>query len=96
MALPNGICKYLDENTNLCLQYSIRPIFCNVDAFYDKFLSKKISREEFYLQNEIACNHLMYSKKENHEPVERIITINEMPLRILKKFEDLKNVTIIP
>lgn len=55
MVLPNGICKHLDEETNLCRIYSTRPVFCNVDSFYDKYLSQKMTREEFYRQNKQAC-----------------------------------------
>lgn len=55
MVLPSGVCKHLDEETNLCRIYSARPIFCNVDAFYDKYLSGKMTREEFYRQNKQAC-----------------------------------------
>ena len=55
MVLPSGVCKYLDEETNLCRIYSARPIFCNADAFYDKYLSDKLTRQEFYRQNKKAC-----------------------------------------
>lgn len=55
MVLPSGVCKHLDEETNLCRIYSERPIFCNVDAFYDKYLRGKMTREEFYRQNKGAC-----------------------------------------
>ena len=55
MVLPSGVCKHLNEETNLCRIYSARPTFCNVDAFYDKYLSGKITREEFYRQNKQAC-----------------------------------------
>ena len=55
MVLPNGVCNHLDEESNLCRIYSTRPIFCNVEAFYDKYLIKKMTREEFYRQNKDAC-----------------------------------------
>ena len=55
MALPDGSCKHLDKLTNLCKIYNERPIFCRVDEYYDKFLSDKMTREEFYRQNKDIC-----------------------------------------
>jgi len=55
MAKPDGICKYLDESINLCTIYNERPIFCRVDDFYEKNLSDKMSREEFYRLNKEIC-----------------------------------------
>ena len=52
----DGVCKHLKEN--LCEIYSERPIFCNVEAYYEKFLSEKISREEFYKKNREICEAL--------------------------------------
>lgn len=53
--LDNGVCKYLDEKTNLCTRYEKRPIYCNVDGFYEMYLKDKMTREEFYQQNLEAC-----------------------------------------
>ncbi len=52
----DGVCKHLKDN--LCEIYPQRPIFCNIDAYYEKFLSKTISREEFYKQNLEVCRRL--------------------------------------
>lgn len=60
MALSNGICKYLNQATNLCTIYKNRPIFCNVDAFYDKFLKNKIFKDEFYAANKTECRKLQF------------------------------------
>lgn len=49
----DGVCKHLKNN--LCEIYSERPIFCNVDAYWEKFLTEEISREEFYKINRAAC-----------------------------------------
>ena len=54
----DGICKNFDETTNLCKIYDARPIFCNVDAYYEKFLSNSMSREEFYVLNKKICAEL--------------------------------------
>ncbi|MBQ4404594.1 MAG: YkgJ family cysteine cluster protein [Selenomonadaceae bacterium] len=52
----DGVCKHLKNN--LCEIYSERPIFCNVDAYYEKFLADKMTREEFYGMNYIFCDEL--------------------------------------
>ena len=53
----DGICKHLTAE-NLCEIYSERPIFCNIDACYDKYLSKIMSREDFHELNRAACERL--------------------------------------
>ena len=58
MALSNGICKYLNQETNLCTIYNNRPIFCNVDAFYEKYLKNKMPINEFYAKNKSECKKL--------------------------------------
>lgn len=54
----DGICKNFDEATNLCTIYADRPIFCNVDAWYEKFLAKTMSRRDFYELNKKFCAEL--------------------------------------
>ena len=63
LAKSNGVCKYLDEATNLCTIYDERPIFCRVDELYEKEFSGRISREEFYSLNKEQC------KKFREEPL---------------------------
>lgn len=58
LALPNGICKYLNQKTNLCTIYKDRPIYCNVDKYYEKYLFDKISKQEFYDMNKKECDKL--------------------------------------
>lgn len=53
----DGVCKHLRED-NLCAIYNQRPIICNVDAYYEKYLSNTISREDFYKMNYKACKNL--------------------------------------
>lgn len=54
----DGVCKYYDEVTHLCKIYSERPIFCNVDKFYDTFLFAEYTKEEFYIANYESCKML--------------------------------------
>ena len=62
----DGVCKHLTAD-NLCAIYAERPIFCNIDAYYDKFLSKRMSREEFYELNRAACRRLKNPDKATDE-----------------------------
>lgn len=54
----DGVCRYLDENTNLCTIYEIRPIECRVQDYYKKYLSKYISWLEFIEINKNICKDL--------------------------------------
>lgn len=58
MADPDGVCKYLNRDTNLCRVYAERPLFCNVDLYYDTCLKDKMPREKFYQQNLECCQSL--------------------------------------
>ena len=94
MVLPNGVCKFLNDKTNLCQIYSTRPIFCNVDAYYDKFLSHVMSREEFYRQNKLACQKLRSSKdlSDNSCLSRKIFSLEELPEYLQKKLIGSVNV----
>ena len=58
LALPDDSCKFLDHEKNLCTIYYERPIFCRVDECYEKFLSDKISRADYYALNKESCKKL--------------------------------------
>lgn len=53
----NGMCRYFDTKSNLCLIYPIRPIICNIQIGY-KILFNNISFEEFIYRNIKGCNFL--------------------------------------
>ena len=55
MALPNGVCKWLDSSTKHCKIYAHRPLICNVDAAYEEIYSSTMTREEFYALNKAEC-----------------------------------------
>ena len=59
----DGVCRYFDDNTKLCLIYSQRPIICNVDEFYNSYYTGKMTKEEFYKLNYEGCREL----KERYE-----------------------------
>ena len=88
MVLPNGVCKFFDEDKNLCKIYSTRPIFCNVDAFYEKFLSEKISRQKFYDQVKNACKKLREKNFILDKPSRRIISAEDLPKNLKLKIEN--------
>ena len=54
----DGVCRHFDETTKLCKIYANRPIICNVDEIYDRFLNKKISRKAFHDLNYAVCRQL--------------------------------------
>lgn len=51
----DGICKFLDETSNLCSIYKDRPIVCQIEAYYKRYLTKKMSWEQFVNLNIEAC-----------------------------------------
>ncbi len=61
----NGVCKFLDSETNLCKIYESRPckiyesrpLICRVDEAYKKLYSH-IPLKEFYVKNAEVCNAL--------------------------------------
>ena len=58
LADDRGVCKFLDEEKNLCKIYKSRPLFCNVDAMYKVFFEDKMTLEEFYKINYEVCEKL--------------------------------------
>lgn len=62
MVNADGVCLYLNQETNLCRIYEHRPIFCNVDAYYDKYLTDTMTREEYYALNKEICDKFRNEK----------------------------------
>lgn len=59
----DGVCRHLDEYSNLCSIYEKRPLKCNVDAFYREKLNGIISIDEYYEKNYIVCKSLKNRKE---------------------------------
>ena len=55
LALPSGICKHFNQETNLCTIYKDRPIICNVDSYYDFYIEGVMTRKMFYKLNKDMC-----------------------------------------
>ncbi|MGN8504347.1 YkgJ family cysteine cluster protein [Helicobacter pylori] len=53
----NGVCKFLDLETNLCKIYETRPLICRIDEAHKKLYSH-IPLKEFYAKNAEICNAL--------------------------------------
>jgi len=51
----DGICKFLDEKTNLCKIYENRPLICRVDDMYKEYFYKYLTKDEYYELNLKAC-----------------------------------------
>jgi len=54
----DGVCKYYEFATHKCSIYHERPLLCNVDAYYDKYMANKMSRQEFHELNYETCRKL--------------------------------------
>ncbi|MEG9531666.1 YkgJ family cysteine cluster protein [Mannheimia indoligenes] len=50
------ICRYFDEQTNLCKIYENRPLVCRVEDYYKTYLTEVYSWEEFVALNVKVCN----------------------------------------
>lgn len=59
----DGICKYLDIETNLCKIYEIRPDICNVEKSYENYYSQLYSREDYLQLNQEGCMVLWKKKR---------------------------------
>lgn len=63
----DGICRYLDLQTNLCNIYHNRPDICNVEKSYEKIFYKKYTKEEYINMNYKGCKVLWKMEKEKKE-----------------------------
>ena len=59
----NGICRYFDYNTSLCLVYDIRPLICRIDVGYYLYFSH-IPYSTYIKYTNIACEFLKNRLKE--------------------------------
>ncbi len=60
MADSTGKCRHLMPN-NLCRIYENRPLYCRVDAIYDRRLSNVMSRQQWYEMNYKQCKNFRRS-----------------------------------
>jgi len=59
----DGVCKFLDEKTNLCKIYENRPLICRVDEMYKVYFCKFLTKKEYYELNYRACEILKLNSK---------------------------------
>ncbi|EJB29389.1 hypothetical protein HPNQ4099_1021 [Helicobacter pylori NQ4099] len=62
--VSNGVCKFLDLETNLCKIYESRPLICRIDEARKK-LYPHIPLKEFYAKNAEVCNALQEANHMN-------------------------------
>ena len=67
LALPDGSCKHLEKQTNLCSIYEHRPSFCRVDEYYEKNCASTMSRKAFHRQNLVCCEMLRDKQREKQK-----------------------------
>lgn len=54
----DGVCKYLDRDTNRCTIYDHRPEICDTDRVYERYFAGIMSREEYDRLNSESCERL--------------------------------------
>ena len=54
----DSVCRYLNEQTNLCDIYENRPIVCRVEDYYNAYLTDQIKWIDFIEINQNICNKL--------------------------------------
>lgn len=54
--LGNGVCRFLDIETNSCKIYESRPEICNIDSMYKRHFHALYTYKEFVNLNIEACN----------------------------------------
>jgi hypothetical protein len=52
----DGQCRYFINNQ--CSIYEERPLICNIEKYYETFLSEVLTKEEFYQKNYTSCMSL--------------------------------------
>ena len=62
-----GICKYLNVNTNLCTIYETRPDFCRIYKWYEQQYSMTISLEQFLSEQKLGCKVLQKIAKRRNK-----------------------------
>lgn len=61
----DGICMYLNIDTNLCEIYDKRPIICDVEKSYKTFFESFMTEEEYLKKNYEGCELLWEKKRIN-------------------------------
>lgn len=56
----DGVCKFLKGN--LCSIYESRPIKCNTEKFYEKYLERVISKVDYETLNKNSCKKLKHKQ----------------------------------
>lgn len=59
----DGICRFFDEFSKLCMIYEDRPLLCNVGEAYERIFQGVISREEYENLNRESCRKLKADAK---------------------------------
>lgn len=54
----DGVCRHLDEQSNLCMIYEHRPLVCQVEKYYQVYLKEHLSWQDFVERNVQICQKL--------------------------------------
>lgn len=58
----DGVCKYFNDNANICLNYENRPLICRVEDYYKQNLKDTVSWEYFVMINLEVCRDFQKNK----------------------------------
>ena len=75
MVDADGICRYLDNGTNRCTIYAMRPKVCNVSYMYRTYFKEQMTECEFIQTNLQVCCDLNKAagKRDNVKTLEKIL-----------------------
>lgn len=54
----DGVCRHLDEHSNLCTIYDRRPEICRISLQYELNYKSRFTWEEFVAVNVAVCHQL--------------------------------------
>lgn len=63
----DGICRFFNTQNHLCTIYDNRPTKCNVDASYNLYFKKSMTKEKYYQLNYDACKKLKAKSNKQNE-----------------------------
>ncbi|WAC00081.1 MULTISPECIES: YkgJ family cysteine cluster protein [Pseudomonas] len=53
-----GVCRHYDKGSSRCGIYEQRPLKCRIDDSYDHIYASHMSRAQFHVLNQAACETL--------------------------------------
>lgn len=67
MSDENGVCIYLDKNTNLCTIYDDRPIFCRVYQYFTQVSNMPFEQMTYHAKQGCKALQKMSKRREAND-----------------------------